>query len=132
MPTAGNPPKEADSLRAGSPQANQAARQDKAKPNWMGKAEFDDVRTKDVFWIDRVTVGVLTSTQPTDLWLGVLGFASLCLVRCLDPNTCGGNLRVIWVAKPSGNPTSAHPLPNLQIFGLLPSLSIINSQLSIN
>jgi hypothetical protein len=30
---------------------------------------------------------------------------SLCLVliRCLDPNTCGGNLRVIWVAKPSGN-----------------------------
>jgi hypothetical protein len=21
-----------------------------------------------------------------------------CLVRCLDPNTCGGNLRVIWVA----------------------------------
>jgi hypothetical protein len=24
-------------------------------------------------------------------------------MRCLDPNTCGGNLRVIWVAKPSGN-----------------------------
>ncbi len=32
---------------------------------------------------------------------------SRCLVRCLDPNTCGGNLRVIWVAKPSGNPRSA-------------------------
>ncbi|PSB57085.1 hypothetical protein C7B77_09645 [Chamaesiphon polymorphus CCALA 037] len=35
---------------------------------------------------------------------------SLCLVliRCLDPNTCGGNLRVIWVAKPSAKPRSAN------------------------